>query len=238
MKYYIYLHSKGSLSSFPVQLFYIISSMRSPFEIVGNVPFDLSVLQSIFPDCKHITDKARSLESEGRIVRLKKGLYVASQQETEIPVCRELVANHLYGPSYVSLQTALRFYGLIPEYVYMVCSVTTKQSRDFENKIASFHYQNCTPEYFPLGIRMEHRDNYSYLIASPEKALCDLIAFTPRLQFRSMLDIGGWLEQDIRFDMDELATFDEELLQQIAEHSRKRNSIITLISFLRHEKLI
>ena len=218
--------------------FYILSTMRSPFEIVGNVPFDLSVLQSIFPDCKHITDKARSLEAEGRIVRLKKGLYVASQQETEIPVCRELVANHLYGPSYVSLQTALRFYGLIPEYVYMVCSVTTKQSRDFENKIASFHYQNCSPEYFPLGIRMEQKENYSYLIASPEKALCDLIAFTPKLQFRSMVDIGGWLEQDIRFDMDELATFDEELLQLIAEHSRKRNSINTLISFLRHEKLI
>lgn len=217
---------------------YILSTMRSPFEIVGNVPFDLSVLQSIFPDCKHITDKARSLEAEGRIVRLKKGLYVASQQETDIPICRELVANQLYGPSYVSLQTALRFYGLIPEYVYMVCSVTTKQSRDFDNKFASFHYQNCTPEYFPLGIRMEQKENYCYLIASPEKALCDLIAFTPKLQFRSMIDIGGWLEQDIRFDMDELATFDEELLQLIAEHSRKRNSINTLISFLRHEKLI
>lgn len=212
--------------------------MKSPFEIVKNVPFDLSVLQSIFPDCKQITDKARSLEAEGRIVRLKKGLYVASQLETDIPICRELVANHLYGPSYVSLQTALRFYGLIPEYVYLVCSITTKQSRDFDNKIASFHYQNCTPEYFPLGIRMEQKDSFSYLIASPEKALCDLIAFTPKLQFRSMIDIGGWLEKDLRFDMDELATFDAVLLQQIAEQSRKRNSINTLINFLRHEKFI
>lgn len=212
--------------------------MRTPFEIVGNVPFDLSVLQSIFPNCKHISDKARDLEAEGRIVRLKKGLYVASQLETGIPISRELVANHIYGPSYISLHTALRHYGLIPEFVYQVRSITTKQSRNFENQIAYFHYQNCTFEYFPLGIRMEQNENYSYLIATPEKALCDLIAFTPKLQFRSMKDIGGWLEQDIRFDMDELASFDEDILQQIAGLSRKRNSITTLISFLRHEKFI
>ena len=212
--------------------------MKSPFDIVGNVPFDLSVLQSIYPDCKHITDKARSLEAEGKIVRLKRGLYVASRDQTEIQICRELVANHLYGPSYVSMQTALRFYGLIPEYVYQVYSITIKQSRFFKNRVARFLYQNCSSEYFPLGIRMEQTPNCCFLIASPEKALCDLIAFTSSLQFRSMYDIGGWLELDIRFDMDELAKFDGELLEQIAEHSRKSNSIKTLIKYLRNEKFI
>ena len=45
---------------------------------IGTVPFDLSVLQSFYPDCRHITDKAMRLETEGAIVRLKKGLYVAN----------------------------------------------------------------------------------------------------------------------------------------------------------------
>lgn len=212
--------------------------MQSPFQIVGNIPFDLSVLQSIFPNCKQITDKARSLEEEGRIVRLKKGMYVASQNETDIPICKELIANHLYGPSYVSLETALRYYGLIPEYVYKVSSITIKQSRDFETPIATFHFQNCTPEYFPIGIRMEETQNCNFLIASPEKALCDLISTKPKLQFRSMFDIGGWLEQDIRFDMEQLASFDKELLIEIAKQSRRSNSIKILIKYLEHEKFI
>ena len=64
---------------------------------IGSVPFDLSVLQSFFPDCKHITDKALRLEADGRIVRLKRGLYVANADSGNLS--RELIANHLYGPS-------------------------------------------------------------------------------------------------------------------------------------------
>ena len=91
--------------------------MNNPFVNIGNVPFDLSVLQTVFPDNKHITDKARSLESAGRIIRLKNGLYVVNAEESGQPLCLELIANHLYGPSYVSRHTALRYYGLIPEHV-------------------------------------------------------------------------------------------------------------------------
>ena len=69
------------------------------------VPFDISVLQSVYPGCKQITDKARRLVAEGRIIRLKKDLYVACANGGELS--RELVANHLYGPSYVSMSSKL-----------------------------------------------------------------------------------------------------------------------------------
>lgn len=49
----------------------------SPFDLTGNIPFDLSVLSSIFSYNKHIGDTARKLENDGRIIRFKKGLYVA-----------------------------------------------------------------------------------------------------------------------------------------------------------------
>ena len=213
--------------------------MNNPFAKIGNVPFDLSVLQTLFPDNKHITDKARSLESAGSIIRLKNGLYVADTEETGQPLILELIANHLYGPSYVSRHTALRYYGLIPEHVYLIQSVTTKQSRRFTNSTGVYDYQHCSASYFPLGIRIEQiSDRVSFLMATPEKALCDLIAFSPKLSFRFMSDIHLWLEEDMRFDMDALSKFKGPLLEEIAQESRKRQSINTLIKFLKHEKYI
>ena len=81
-------------------------------------------------------------------------------------------------------------------------------------------------------------DKASFLMATPEKALCDLITFTPKLSFRFMSDIRLWLEEDIRFDMDALSKFDCTLLEEIAQESRKQQSINTLIKFLKHEKYI
>ena len=71
----------------------------SALEQIGNIPFDLGILSSLFPNQKHTIEKARALEKSGAIIRLKKGLYVASKEESGQPLCRELIANHLYGPS-------------------------------------------------------------------------------------------------------------------------------------------
>ena len=89
---------------------------------VGNIPFTPSVLLCLFSKTKQISDKARYLEQDGRIIRLKRGLYVRSAEDGAMPV-PFLIANHLYGPSYVSFQTALRHYGLIPERVYETQSI-------------------------------------------------------------------------------------------------------------------
>jgi len=206
----------------------------TPFQNIGNIPFDVNVLSSIFPNCKHINEKARALEKAGKIMRLKKGLYVASTMETGKELSKELIANHLYGPSYVGREYALRYYGLIPERVYQVTSVTTKHSRDFENSVGNFSFQNCQPEYFHIGIRMEQADGVNFLIASPEKALCDVINFSKNLFLRSMKDVEVYLDEDIRFDMDALENFDIQILEQCAPVSRKENSINTLIKYIRH----
>lgn len=208
----------------------------SPFDLTGNVPFDLSVLSSIFPNNKHIGDKARKLENDGKIIRLKKGLYVASHNETGKAIYRELIANHLYGPSYVSQETALRHYGLIPERVYIVKSVTTKHSRSFENEAGNYQYQNCSNEYFPIGVRIEEGDGINFLIATPEKALCDLINFSKNLNFRSSRDVVTYLEMDIRFDMDSIANMNVSVIEKCAEYSRKQNSINLLIKFMKNER--
>lgn len=207
----------------------------SPLVNIGNIPFDLNVLASVFPETKHIIEKARRLEVDGKIIRLKRGLYVACPEETGKVLNRNLIANHIYGPSYVSLQTALRHYGLIPERVHLVQSLTTKHSRSFETPIGNFNYESCSKEYLPIGIRMEKENDINYLIATPEKALCDLINYSKGVNLRFMKDVAIYLEEDIRFDMEALSEFDMDILLNCAAYSRKSQSINTLIKYIKHK---
>ena len=200
---------------------------------IGSVPFDINVLQSVYPDCKRITDKARRLETEGRIIRLKKGLYVSNANGDVLS--RELVANHLYGPSYVSMSWALRWYGLIPERVSLVQSVTTKHSRDFRNALGDFHYQNCATDYFPIGITMKDEHDCHFLIATPEKALCDYICFN-RITLRFMKDVRLFLEEDIRLDTDSISDFDLQIIEQCSALGRKSGSLSVLLNYLKLNK--
>ena len=208
----------------------------SPFVNIGNVPFDLNVLSSLYPEVKHIREKARLLESDGIIIRIKRGLYVASPEETGKDINRNLIANHVYGPSYVSLFTALRHYGLIPEQVHLVQSLSTKHTRKFETPVGYFDYENCSPEYFHIGVTIEKEEDVTYLIASPEKALCDCINYSRGVNLKFMKDVATYLEQDIRFDMDALLALDIATIEACAPFSRKTQSIKTLIKYIKHER--
>lgn len=195
---------------------------------VGNIPFTSAVLASLYPETRQINDKARRMEQEGHIIRLKRGLYVRSSDDgaTIIPM---LIANHIYDPSYVSMHTALRHYGLIPERVYETQSMTIKHSRNFDTPIGRFSFHSCPPNYFHLGITQESQGNDTYLIASPEKALCDLIVKTPGLMATSIKSLNGWLAEDLRFDMDALNQFDVALLEQCGKLASVKNNMITLL---------
>ena len=179
-----------------------------------------------------MTEKARALVDSGKIIRLKKGLYIASEEESGKAFNCFLISNHIYGPSYVSQSTALRYYGLIPERVHTTQAVTTKHSRDFETPIGLFRYIGCSGEYFHIGLKIIHEDGVNFLIATPEKALCDLINFSKGINLRFVKDVRTFLEDDIRFDTDALADLDIEIITRCAPHSRRQKSIENLIKYI------
>ena len=78
-----------------------------------------------------------------------------------------------------------------------------------------------------------YKDNYAFLIASPEKALCDLIANSSQVNLRYMKDVETYLEQDIRMDMDEFYKMDETIFEDYIKVGKKADSISTLLKFLR-----
>ena len=86
---------------------------------IGNVPVTTSVIASLFPELKSPEKKVVWFEKQGYIIRLKRGLYVLNPELSGKMLSTELIANHLYAPSYISMSSALRYYGLIPEAVYM-----------------------------------------------------------------------------------------------------------------------
>lgn len=202
-------------------------------EQFGIVPVDYGVLRSIYSNYSFPRNKIAALEQEGKIIRLKRGTYVVSPDISKQLLSAELVANHIYGPSYVSMESALRYYGLIPEQVYTVRSMTVNRSKKFENSIGYFEYITVPYKYYPIGISQQLIQNkYTFLIATPEKALCDLIIVTPRLLIQSERAMRTYLEDDLRFDMSALGTMNADIISECIEKGKKKSILKILLKML------
>lgn len=115
---------------------------------------------------------------KGLLVRLRNEYY-AFPEFRQVPDSARYVANRIYTPSYISLHSALAFYGIIPEEVVQITSVTTLKTTRFENDFGTFHYHNVkTSLYFGFDIKSMH-DGRGVLFATPEKALLDLLYLNP-----------------------------------------------------------
>lgn len=205
---------------------------------LGNIPFRLSVLGAVFPDNRALAAKAKRLEDAGEIIRLKRGMYVTSPSISGVRLNEFLIANHLHGPSYVSMQSALRYYGLIPETVTETISLTPGLAKVFTNDVGLFRYVHCPNAYFSVGIRSVAEGNAVFMMASPEKALCDLMIFTPHLNLRYNAEIRTYLEEDLRIDLDDLREFNTDILKECAELGKKRTMVKQLIRIIEDERNI
>ena len=132
-----------------------------------------------------------------------------------LPV-KETAANLIYGPSYISLQFALSFHGLIPETAVQVTSVTFKKTRRYHTPLGDFIYRSVSFKYYPYGIlRQGEALGAPYLIACPEKAVMDMLYFAADL--RSMRDVQSYLLDDLRLEEQSLRDFDPAVISEIAQ---------------------
>ncbi len=108
------------------------------------------------------------------IIKLRNGFYIFPEYAKK-PNFNLYIANRIYRPSYVSLHSALAFYGIIPESVVQVTSVTTLKTADFTNTLGTYSYQRIKPTlYFGFDTKTLSDGRVSFL-ASPEKAILDLL---------------------------------------------------------------
>ncbi len=209
--------------------------MKNDFETLAelsNIPVSKATLASLFPEIKAENHKVTYLEQTGKVIRLKKGLYVVSPKVSKVLLSLGVIANHLYSPSYVSMHWALRFYGLIPEAVYLVTSMTTKHARSFDTTVGRFDYIFINSAAFPIGVVPASEGTNQFLIATPEKALCDLIANSRKVNLRYLKEVEGFLSEDLRMEMDEFLKMDVSIFKQYAAVGKKASSIQTLVRYL------
>lgn len=211
----------------------IINTLRRSIE---HEEFDYLILLHVLKDYARPRDKITDLLRKGIIVRVKKGLYIFGDQYRNAPYSKELLANLIYGPSYISLEYALSHQGLIPERVDTVTSLSTGRSRRFKTPIGMFTYWSIPLSAYQLGItRIEMEDGRSYLMATPEKAIADKIQHDRGVNMKTQKELYNYLVQDVRIDDENLADLDQDLLFRIGKgfRSRKIRLLVHLVRYLR-----
>jgi len=176
--------------------------------------FDYQVLKSALADYASPRDRITALLRSGEIVRVKKGLYVFGAPYRRRPVCRELLANLMYGPSIVSLDYALAYRGLIPERVDSVTSVTTGRPRTFDTPLGRFVYRP-TP-CLDAGLDRVTDESGSFLIATAERALADRIRDDRGGPLTTTGAMKDYLLFNLRISTEDLVKLDPHRLRDLA----------------------
>jgi len=183
--------------------------------------FDYQTLTDALKDLSAPRDKTTLLLRQGVIVRVKKGLYVFGDKYRRYPYSKELLANLVYGPSYVSLDYALAYHGLIPERVEALTSVTPSRSRRFSTPVGLFIYRQVPARAYEIGMaRVEGERGHAFLIASPEKALADKIVSVRGAHIASIGEMGRFLEEDLRIDTGAIRSLSAEKIDEFAGRYR------------------
>ncbi|OCR16256.1 hypothetical protein BA916_04005 [Helicobacter pullorum] len=171
---------------------------------------------------RRINNKIVQLKNKNILTPLKSGLYVYNPLYSNALLSKEIIANILLGPSYVSLDFALWFHGLIPESVYKIISISTKRSKSFDTPYGVFSYIQIKKELFNIGLEIKTSKSGNFIIAGKEKALCDKVYFTKDIDLRSQKVMREFLEYDLRIDIDEFENYDIKIFEAYAEVSKSK----------------
>lgn len=171
---------------------------NSPFILIQDI-------LSLVKNPQAMRNQLSRWQKKGLLISLRRGVYMLSSQDRKIDVDKQVIANRLYEPSYLSLEYALNFYGLIPEHVVDLTSITTRKTMRFKNESGCFVYQHIAPKAF-RGFKKMGDDKNSYFMAEPEKAVVDFLYLNLSQFTKNAREI---LEHSLRF-------------QNIEELKRKR----------------
>lgn len=159
--------------------------------------------------------KVTRLLKSGALIRVKKGIYLFGRSMQRELYSLEVLANKIYGPSYVSLEYALAYYGLIPEQVVEITSVTIKRKRSYETPIGRFSYAHLPEPLYAVGYTLLSLSAKRVaLIATPEKALADLL-YLRHYEVATPSELKELLFEDLRLDEEQLIHFDIDRLRSI-----------------------
>lgn len=178
----------------------------------------LSVMESI-KEYSSPKSKLSTMLKNMEILRIKRGVYLSSKNKK---YSLKTLANKIYGPSYISFEYALSYYDLIPEKVMNVTSaaIEKNKSKTFNTNMGTFFYWSIPERVFAFDVIRSWENDNPFLIASKEKALCDLLYKHRNLN--TLIKIDNFLKESLRVDFNELSTFDIEIIEELSALYRCR----------------
>jgi len=190
---------------------------------------DYVYLTSLFKNYSSPKGKIKYLLKRGDLIRVKKGLYVLSKDYGK-PFSKFVLSNLIYGPSYVSAESSLSYHGLIPERVEAMTAVCIEKKKGFETPVGTFIYYFSALRDYPIGLKREMVDDKrAFLIASPEKALYDLLRY--RKGLTAKVSILETIEH-LRLSEDSLHLFNLEILEKLKQEGSRRKIAEAILEYL------
>jgi hypothetical protein len=207
--------------------------VREAIQEYSGQPLTKHVILDLLNEYRRPYDKINELVKQGILVLVKRGVYIPGPT-LKIPRPEPfLLANHLYGPSYVSFESALSYHGFIPERVFEISSATILNSKKYKTPVGRFNYYHLPLPYYTFGIRqVELTMNQRILMASTEKALCDKIINTPGVLLRSSRQVKAWLFDDMRMSKEDILKLDYREISKWIKEAPKKSSIEMLVKTL------
>ncbi len=202
--------------------------IKKIYEELGTYILPLNIINGVLANKSSDAKKSflKRACQKGDLVRVQKGLYLVGDKNRNNHYNSFVIANYMVCPSYVSLESALSFYGLIPEAVYTTTSVTTKIGSEIRTTVGQYSFSYLKTDYFNFGFYQIKEGEHKYLIATPLKALMDYIVLKKK-EYKSVDN----LEADLRFDFDEFLTYKkfvniEAINEMLAQYKSYRLQVI------------
>lgn len=162
---------------------------------------------------------------------LVRGIY-----ETDGQTDGYLLASYIYGPSYLSFEYALSFHNIIPERVVVYTNATfnKRKTKSYQNHFGLYTYRDVPAKAFPFFVKAYLKDTYAYFVASPEKALCDLLYIKPPV--KNMKELKALLFEDLRIDLEGFKRLNFEDVKFLS-NKYISNNLRYLIKYIESEAL-
>ena len=186
-----------------------------------------TIAKNNYKEYSNINNKISREIKSGKLHRIIKGLY-----ETDSTTPGYLLASTIYGPSYISFEYALSYYGLIPERVTTITCATfdKKKKKEYHTDFGVFTYRDVPAAVYSEGVFLKTEDNYSYQLATPEKALCDkLYTLSPLSNYANLENM---LFSDLRIDEEVFNKLDVDKISKFSELYHSRN-VVLLARYMR-----
>jgi predicted transcriptional regulator of viral defense system len=190
----------------------------------------LSIMDSL-KDYASPKSKLTTMIKSGEVIRIRRGLYIAGGN---ILFSVKTLANKIYGPSYISFEYALSYYGFIPERVENVTSAIFNKNKNkiFDTPVGTFFYQSVPASVYYLGVTYCTENGHPFFMATKEKALCDTIYKCRKIESYNYM--SELIYEDLRIDHEILTHINIDVIEELSRLYRRR-IVLLFVKWIKKE---